>query len=81
MLLPNRGEDGLYSVRGAAEHFDVSTDVVRGWIKRGLVKASKEDHGPHRGILWLEIDAHATGLLSRDEASRKPRTRTRTTQS
>jgi len=54
-LLPDRYPDGRYSVAGAAKRFGVKLDVVHAWIKRGLVKAERNDFGAHRRVWWLEI--------------------------
>jgi hypothetical protein len=64
--LPDRRDDGLYSVLGAARHFGVTRDVVRLWIARDLVRCSREP-GRARGPLWLTIDA-AAELRLRDLA-------------
>jgi len=47
--LPDRRDDGLYSVLGAARRFGVSRDVIRLWIARDLVRCSRDPrraHGP-----------------------------------
>jgi DNA invertase Pin-like site-specific DNA recombinase len=64
--LPDRRDDGLYSVLGTARRFGVGRDVVRGWIARGLVRWCRE---PERaqGPLWLAID-DAAELRLRDLA-------------
>jgi DNA invertase Pin-like site-specific DNA recombinase/uncharacterized protein YndB with AHSA1/START domain len=54
--LPQQHPDGRYSVPGAAARFGVSPDIVRRWIKRGLVTGSRADFGTHRGVYWLQID-------------------------
>jgi DNA invertase Pin-like site-specific DNA recombinase len=54
--LPNRHPDGRYSVRGAAERVGVSIDQMRRWIKRGLIEATQQDFGRHRGAYWIELD-------------------------
>ena len=64
--LPDRRDDGLYSVLGAARHFGVTRDVVRLWIARGLVRCSGELGRAH-GPLWLAID-EAAELHLRDLA-------------
>jgi DNA invertase Pin-like site-specific DNA recombinase len=65
--LPDRHEDGRYSVSGAARRFDVSTQVVRGWIERGLVAAERQPHPQHprRQVLWLVLDDTTTERLER----------------
>jgi hypothetical protein len=75
---PERREDGCYSVLGAARHFGVGKDVVRGWIEKGAVRISRQP-GRLSGALWLHIDeeteARLTGLA---EAARKRSDRRRT---
>jgi hypothetical protein len=63
--LPSRHPDGRYSVRGAAERFDVSVGQIRCWIKRGLVDAKREDFEQHRGIYWLRLDRAAIHRLEK----------------
>jgi len=77
--LPDRRDDGLYSVLGAARYFGVTRDVVRLWIARGLVRCSREPGRAH-GPLWLAIDA-AAELRLRDfaEDSRRRLSRRRRT--
>jgi len=53
--LPDRRDDGLYSVLGAARRFGVSRDVIRLWIARDLVRCSRDPRRAH-GPLWLHID-------------------------
>src|SRR5262249_42518380 len=52
--LPDRREDGSYSVLGAARHFGVSRDVIRRWIENGLIQVSRHN-GRSRAALWLHI--------------------------
>ena len=54
--LPDRRDDGCYSVAGAVRHFGVSKDVIRLWIKKGLVPVSRQPGRRGRGALWLNID-------------------------
>jgi hypothetical protein len=64
--LPHQHPDGRYSVPGAAARFGVSHNVVRAWIKKGLVSASRADFGTHRNVYWLDIDeATAARLMAR----------------
>jgi len=70
--LPDRHPDGRYSVPGAASRFDVSRAVVYRWIKLGLVTASREDHGTHRDVFWLDIDdVTAVRLMARGRGRRE----------
>lgn len=52
---PDRLPDGRYSISGAARRFGVPVTTLRGWVKRGLIKWNRQDHGPHRGVYLLEI--------------------------
>jgi DNA invertase Pin-like site-specific DNA recombinase len=54
--LPDRHPDGRYSIREAARRLGVSHYVVRRWIKKGLVRASRGDYQHHRGIWWIEVE-------------------------
>ncbi len=64
-LLPDRYPDGRYSVAGAAKRFGVKLDVVRAWIKRGLVKGERNDFQAHRQVWWLEIAEDTAARLER----------------
>jgi len=70
--LPHQHPDGRYSVPGAAARFGVSYNVVRAWIRRGLVEASRDDFGTHRDVHWIHIDdATAARLTSRRRSRRE----------
>ena len=69
--LPHQHPDGRYSVPGAAARFGVSHDVVRAWIKQGLVTASRADFGTHRQVHWLHIDDVAAVRLAARKATAK----------
>jgi DNA invertase Pin-like site-specific DNA recombinase len=71
--LPDRHPDGRYSIGGAARRFDVGDHVVRGWVERGMVKATREDFQAHTRVYWLEIDAKTAARL--EEAARRTRSR------
>ena len=62
--MPDRRQDGRYSVRGAANRFRVSIATVRRWLVQGLIYAEREAH-PHypHGILWLDINDAAAARL------------------
>jgi hypothetical protein len=64
-LLPDRFPDGRYSVAGAAKRFGVKLDLVRAWIKRGLVKGERHDFHGHRRVWWLEIPEDTAARLER----------------
>jgi hypothetical protein len=64
--LPLRHPDGRYSVPGAAARLGVSKNVVRAWMKQGLLRGSRADFGTHRNVYWLEIDdVTAARLMAR----------------
>jgi DNA invertase Pin-like site-specific DNA recombinase len=75
--LPDRRQDGCYSVLGAARHFGVSKDVIRLWIRNGVVRVSRQPNR-ERGALWLHVDEAADerlrrlALESRERAARRP---------
>jgi hypothetical protein len=54
--LPDRHPDGRYSVAGAARLLGVSTNVVRTFIKRGLVTAQRAPCWPYQNVWWLQLD-------------------------
>lgn len=53
--LPDRLDDGRYSVPGLARHYKVSTNVVRGWMRRGLVSCIRETYKDHGEVWWLTL--------------------------
>ena len=69
--LPDRHPDGRYSVAGAAQRFGVSVQVVRGWIRRGLVAAQRERYAGYPGVWWIVIDEAAATRL--EQLTRRPR--------
>jgi len=73
--LPEQHPDGRYSVRGAALRFDVSEDVVRRWIGRGLITATRQDYGQHRNVWWLEIDEATTARLEKQARQARAKAR------
>ncbi len=55
--VPDRRQDGCFSVRGAAHHFGVHIDVIRRWISKGAVPISREPGMTGtRGAVWLHVD-------------------------
>jgi len=64
-LLPDRYPDGRYSVAGAAKRFGVKLDLVRAWVKRGLVRAERNDFQQHRRVWWLDIPEDTAARLER----------------
>lgn len=55
----------LFAVVHAAKRFGVKLDVVRAWIKRGLVKGERNDFEAHRRVWWLEITEDTAARLER----------------
>ena len=63
--LPHRHPDGgRYSVSGAMARFGVTENIVRRWIKQGIVAATRADFGTHRNVYWLDIDEATAGRLT-----------------
>jgi DNA invertase Pin-like site-specific DNA recombinase len=60
--LPDRRQDGCYSVLGAARYFGVGKDVIRLWIGKGAVQVSRQS-GRARGALWLHVDQETEARL------------------
>ena len=48
------GDDGLYSTRGVAERFGVTTSTVSRWCQQGLLQAAKP--GSRRHSAWYRLD-------------------------
>ena len=70
--LPRRHPDGRFSVPGAAARFGVSEGIVRRWLQRGLVTATRADFGTHRDAYWLEIDDATAARLKARLRIRRP---------
>ncbi|HEX5747207.1 MAG TPA: recombinase family protein [Archangium sp.] len=63
---PARRADGLYSVRGVAERFNVSEAIVRYWMKRGWLEPVE---GGGRGhVCWFKLDRKALKRLNAAKA-------------
>lgn len=62
-LLPDQFPDGRYSVAGAAKRFGVTMDVIRAWVRRGLVPGERTDFQAHRRVWWLEIPEDTAARL------------------
>ncbi|MEN8182810.1 MAG: recombinase family protein [Myxococcota bacterium] len=59
--LPDRRADGLYSTRGVANRFAVSTPTVRKWVKLGILSPAE---GGGRGCAaWFELDSDAVARI------------------
>lgn len=64
--LPDQHADGRWSIPGAARRFGVSQNVVRGWLKRGLVEAHREYYDAYgMDVFWLHIDSEQAEELAR----------------
>lgn len=53
---PERLPDGSWSIAAAAQRYQVSLNVVRGWITRGLVVARRQAFPKNPSMQWLTID-------------------------
>ena len=69
---PPKHPDGRFSVPGAAARFGVSEGIVRRWLQRGLVTATRADFGTHRDAYWLEIDDATAARLKARLRIRRP---------
>jgi DNA invertase Pin-like site-specific DNA recombinase len=58
---PNQRADGLYSTRGVAERFKVSTPTVRHWIKAGHLCVA--DGGGRGRPAWFNLDDDTVARL------------------
>jgi DNA invertase Pin-like site-specific DNA recombinase len=54
--MPDLHPDGRYSIRAASRRLGVSHYTVRKWIKRGAMRARREDFEQHRGVWWIEVE-------------------------
>jgi DNA invertase Pin-like site-specific DNA recombinase len=67
-FLPERHPvNGRYSLHGAAHRFGVSLDVVKSWVRRGLVEVHRERYGRY-DARWLDLD---DGLVAQLASSSK----------
>jgi len=73
--LPDQHPDGRYSIRGVMARFHVSSNVAHGWIRRGLVKAVREDFGQLHAVWWLCIDAETEARLEAEACRYRSRQR------
>jgi DNA invertase Pin-like site-specific DNA recombinase len=69
--LPDRHPvSGRFSVPGAARRFGVTPDVVKNWIRRGLVAVHRETFGRYHAC-WLDIDDALAATLDRLAAAER----------
>ena len=68
--LPERREDGLYSMRGVCRRFGVTVVAIMGWMTKGLLKGHRDDYGTHRNAWWFDLDDATVGRI---EARKHPR--------
>jgi DNA invertase Pin-like site-specific DNA recombinase len=52
--LPHRRADGLYSLRGVADRFNVSEGIVRYWVEKSWLVGVKD--GDRVGAWWFDLD-------------------------
>ena len=69
--LPHQHPDGRFSVPGAVARFGVSEGIVRRWIAKGFVTATRADFGTHRNVYWIDIDDATAERLTTRTRSRK----------
>jgi DNA invertase Pin-like site-specific DNA recombinase len=81
--LPDRREDGCYSVLGAARHYGVGKDVIRLWIAKGAARVSRQSSKTGaRGAIWLHVDEETEArlhVLAEESRQRTSRRRKATT--
>jgi len=56
-----------------ARRFHVSDGVVRRWIKRGLVRATRENYESHTRVYWVELDDESVTRLEEEVRRTKSR--------
>jgi DNA invertase Pin-like site-specific DNA recombinase/DNA-binding transcriptional MerR regulator len=65
--VPERDEQGLYSVRGLAAQFGVTVPMVLYWVRRGLI-SPVQSRTPRRGwsrhAFWFEMTPQLEALLT-----------------
>jgi uncharacterized protein YndB with AHSA1/START domain len=60
---PAQLPDGSWTVAGAAQRYQVSPTIVRGWIAKGLVVARRQAWMNYKTMLWLTIDEQTDARL------------------
>jgi excisionase family DNA binding protein len=58
--LPERREDGKYSVAGAARRLGVCQSTIMNSIRKGLLPATREPHGTRPSSWWITLDDNIT---------------------
>jgi hypothetical protein len=60
----DRHPDGRYSVVGAAKRLGVSVNVIRGWLRKGLLSARQDSESAHPRAWWIEIDDQTAARMA-----------------
>ncbi len=66
--VPERDEQGLYSIRGLSAHFGVTAPMVHYWVNRGLitpVHSRTPMHKWNKEPFWFEMTPELEALLAR----------------
>ncbi|HZI05123.1 MAG TPA: recombinase family protein, partial [Archangium sp.] len=66
--VPERDEQGLYSIRGLSAHFGVTAPMVLYWVRRGLITPVHSRTPMHRWSkepFWFEMTPGLEALLAR----------------
>jgi hypothetical protein len=70
--MPSRFEDGRYSTRGLVEKFDVSYDVVKYWLRSGVITPDNDStRAVHRYKLTPAVEARIAAALSRSDRAQR----------
>jgi hypothetical protein len=75
--MPDRRADGRYSIRGVMKRFQVSSNVVHAWIRRGLLDAVCDKSHRKRKSWWIRIDAEAEQRLAAEAVRSRARSAAR----
>lgn len=76
--LPERDEDGRYSIAGAARQLGVSVDVIRRCVERGWLAGERKPYANHKSTWWIRLDdaaearvrEHVHGVTAKAERSK-----------
>ena len=71
LKVPDRHADGRYSVGGVALRFGVTPNVVRAWLRKGVLAGQSEPYAGLRQVIWIQLDEKTT-----DQIETLPRRRT-----